>query len=186
MTLDATVADADANSYLTVADADAFADADLGPDVDAWNAATDADKERALQLATADIDAAYGRISLLFTADQALVFPRDVDASAGTPFIPAAVARATWEQAKYRFANQKLFAAARARRARGLASFSDDDGSGTMSLHPEMEGLSTAAQRLLGTIPRTNRTTLMSVPLRSATYPTPYGHRGGWGPEQLP
>lgn len=154
MAIDATVAGATADSYLTVAAADAYAAADLGPDVDAWLAATLANKEAALKLATADIDAEYGRDVIRYSTTQALVFPRSTDVVATVATLPAGVKRATWEQAKYRYANRKLFADARARRARGLASFSDDDGSGTMSLHTDLEGLSMAARRFLAAVTR--------------------------------
>lgn len=170
MALDATVAGASADSYLTVAAADAYAAADLGPDVDAWAAATVASKESALKLATADIDAEYGLDVARYSITQALVFPRSTDLVANVATLPSGVKRATWEQAKYRYANRKLFADARARRARGLASFSDDDGSGTMSLHAEMEGLSIAARRFLAGVTRyrTGGRRIIDVPVGTA------------------
>ena len=167
MALDATVAGASAARYLTVAEADASAAADRGPDVDAWSAATLANKESALKLATADIDAEYGRDVVRYSSTQALIFPRSVDLVGAVATLPVGVKRATWEQAKYRYANRKLFADARARRARGLASFSDDDGSGTMSLHAEMEGLSIAARRFLAGVTRyrTGGRRIIDVPI---------------------
>ena len=153
MTLDTTVAGDAANSYLSVADADARAATDLGRDVDTWLAASDATKEAALIRATADLDT-YKRSSVELRYDvdtpQALRFPRSTDVnSSDAAFLPERLLAATWAQAKYRLHNANAFVDARTRRARGFSSFSDDDGGGTMSLHTELEPISMEAQMLM-------------------------------------
>lgn len=171
MAIDATVAGANANSYLTVAEADAFAADDLGPDVDDWrdNAALD-EKESALKLATIDIDADYGRPESPYLATQTLRFPRTLDLLAGAPFLLNAVKRATWEQAKYRWANRQAIADARARRAQGWSGKADDDGSYTMSVRTDLERLSDRARFFLSSIASIRRSGIVSIPLRDATY----------------
>lgn len=164
--LDATVAGTTATSYLTVAEANALAAIDLGRDAVEWSRATVDEKERALQLATADIDAEYGRDATPFLAGQALVFPRSTDVSGAEPFLPAGLRRATWAQAKYRWSTRDLRVDARARRARGLSSFSDGDGSGTMSLRVDLESLSDEARRYLGGVARFRRSSILSIPLK--------------------
>lgn len=127
MTLVATPGAADANSYLTVAGADALAEVTLGNEATGWLDADDeATKERALITATRDINAylrsGFGR----HTSDQPLRFPRttDVDA-AGDPVIPTDIEHATFYQAIYRLRNHAVMAAANRRRARGTRSESE-------------------------------------------------------------
>ena len=62
MAIDATIAGASANSYLTVAAADALAASELGRDMKAWTAATTDEKEAALVRATEEVDAEVGRV----------------------------------------------------------------------------------------------------------------------------
>lgn len=94
--LDATVAGASADSYVTLVDAEAYFAARVG--VDAWDAlATDEDKERVLRQATRHIDRLRFRGCKLTTA-QALQFPRDVQEEP-TDEIPRAVQDACCEEA---------------------------------------------------------------------------------------
>ena len=76
MTLDATPAGEDADSYLTLADADALAGADLGPEATTWITADVGLKEAALRRAAREIDAYVATGWPPFDGDQALVFPR--------------------------------------------------------------------------------------------------------------
>lgn len=126
MTFDATVAGASANSYLLVAAADAFATADVGPMVDAWTAADTATKQRVLQRATREVDA-YLRSSgtTRYSGTQLLLYPRPIDVSGSTPYIPVPIQLAVWAQAKYLTANAKVLDAAATRRARGMQSASE-------------------------------------------------------------
>jgi hypothetical protein len=168
--IDATVAGATSDSYLTVAEADALAASDLGPDVDEWHKAALDEKESALKLATIDIDADYGRPESPYIATQALRFPRTIDLLAGVPILLTALKRATWEQAKYRWANRQAIADARSRRAQGWSGKSDDDGSYTMSIRTDLERLSDRARFFLGSIASVRRSGIVSIPLRDATY----------------
>jgi hypothetical protein len=131
-TLDATVAGALANSYLTVEEADSFATVDIGPGAARWLAASTDDKERALIQATLDVDDRFGA-NVLWLSTQRLQFPRLVDVSADVPFIPDAIRRTTYKQAMFRLVNAQQLADAESRRARGLISFSDQDGGGTLA-----------------------------------------------------
>ncbi len=144
--IDATVAGADSNSYVTMAEADAYFAGRLH--ADAWDTATQADKEKALVSACRDIGALrlasrrlpYGYVRepvgaldvqydplLVVDAEQALAFPRlrDVDA-AGAYCIPERVKQAQCEEALALLA----FGAEQARRsalqAGGVSSFSTD------------------------------------------------------------
>ena len=78
-TLNATVGDAAANSYLTTADADVIADTMLG--TLAWSSATADDKARALITATNGLDT-LNYIGTKATATQGLLWPR-TDAACG-------------------------------------------------------------------------------------------------------
>jgi hypothetical protein len=75
----------------------------------------------------------------------------------------------------YRLPKTALLVDARSRRARGLSNFSDDDGSGTMSLHTEMEPVSLEAQILMDDLLGTpssitsGRRRVISVPLTTIT-----------------
>jgi hypothetical protein len=148
--LDTTVAGAAATSYLTLAEADAMAATDLGRDVLVWSAATDAEKEAALVRAAIDLDVYKPGAETRHAATQGRRFPRSFDIDGvGLPFLPLRLKEATWAQAKHRLANADAFVEARSRRARGYSSFSGDDGSASMSLHPDLETVSLEAQRLM-------------------------------------
>jgi phage gp36-like protein len=127
MTLDATIAGATANSYLTVAAADSYAGDDLGPEAAAWLAAVTADKEKALKRATREIDGYLRSGWVRYSAAQALLFPRAIDYS-GTPaaaYLPSNVKLACYEQATYVLRNAKVLDNARTRRARDVQSASE-------------------------------------------------------------
>ena len=101
---------ADANSYASVADADAYFDGHLY--ATQWTAAAQANKEKALVFATRLIDAERQFKGVKATATQALQWPRDncpdPDAAAESGSVavlardkvPAAVVKATCELAK--------------------------------------------------------------------------------------
>ena len=74
MALDATTGGASADSYLTVADADAFAAVTLH--TAGWDSATDDDKAAALQQATRQIDLFVAWCGEVATDGQALAWPR--------------------------------------------------------------------------------------------------------------
>lgn len=147
--LDATIAGASANSYLSVAAADDFAANDLGRAKKTWQAATVEDKEAALIRATADIDEAVQTTESKAATGQALLFPRsfDVDTDGSTFIIPARLRRATYLQAVYLIDAAELIDDAARRRARGLVNFSNPDGTGGQVaeastfglLHPRVE-----------------------------------------------
>lgn len=128
MALDATPAGASADSYLSVADADALAGADLGPEVDLWTAANTTAKEKALKRATREIDAYIRSGWAKHVSTQALRFPRSIDVDAdGDPFIPVDLQRATYQQAIYVNRNATVLAAANRRRARNVTNASEPD-----------------------------------------------------------
>lgn len=176
MTIDATVAGATADSYLTVADADALAAARIGPDYDAWIAATDPNKERALVSATEAVDHYRSVPSVPYSTAQALIFPRETDLDADDePVIVQRVRLATLEQAIYMLVNAELLADSAKRRARGLFSFSDDDGSGSQAVDPTwglMAPKAVSYLSALGPSGTSGRATIVSVPLTSS-FPTP-------------
>ncbi|MEA2676399.1 MAG: putative DnaT-like ssDNA binding protein [Chloroflexota bacterium] len=127
MTLDTTVAGASAKSYLSVADADALAADDLGPEAESWLAAVTDAKEKALKRATREIDAYLRSGWTPYVATQALLFPRAVD-YAGTPaapVIPTSVKRACYEQATFVLRNASVLDNAQTRKARDVQSASE-------------------------------------------------------------
>lgn len=170
MALDATVAGAAANSYLTLVEAAAFAAVDpiLG---EKWLADDDAKREQLLQAATSDVDT-YKRSTVPYSSTQALLFPRDVDVE-GDPALPvllAAVKRATYEQAVYLLDNAHLIAQAASHRAHGLLSSSDDDGSWNAAVNPSYGLYAPRMREALDRIGASSRTGryLVSVPIASS------------------
>jgi hypothetical protein len=153
MPFDATLGGASANSYLTVAEADAYANSDLGRNRTAWLAATVEDKEAALMRATEEIDATIVRVDSTFFTGQALLFPRsyDLDPSDDTlPKLPARLGNAVYLQAAYIIRNADLLDDAASRRARGLANFSNPDGtSGQVAEDPRWGTLHPRVDRML-------------------------------------
>lgn len=142
MTLDATPAGASANSYLTVAGADALAEDDLGPEATGWLDADDvATKERALIRATREVNAYLPPDGSRHTPSQALRFPRPGDLSGGSPLIVRDIELATYHQAIYLHKNHAVLAQANTRRARGMQSASEpnlsySEGTGEGALAP--------------------------------------------------
>jgi hypothetical protein len=118
-----------ADSYLSVAEADALATDDLGPEAAAWGAALIGTKEKALRRATRELDGHLGSRWAPYTWGQALLFPRTTDfagtVSAPVPYIPIAVKRATYEQAKFVLKNASVIDAEHTRQARGMVSASE-------------------------------------------------------------
>jgi hypothetical protein len=131
----ATPGDASANAYLTLAEADAYAVDDMGPEADRWSKpeTTVDERERAIRRATLELDAYLRTGHPPYSGTQALRFPRlDVDVdSGGSPIIPASLKRATYHQAAYVLLNAKVIDGANARAARGQSSYSDFGASGT-------------------------------------------------------
>lgn len=148
MTIDATVAGATSDSYVTVAEADALAANDLGRAAIDWTAATVDVKERALKRSAREIDAYVGSTDP-YADTQALGYPRasDVDAT-GTAILPAKLKQAAFLQAGYVLRNADLLDEAASRRARGLANFANPDGTGgqvstdqDLGMHPSVPSL---------------------------------------------
>lgn len=174
--IDATVAGVSANAYITLAEADVYAEGDLGKDAEAWLAAEDDDKSRAIIRATDDIRAYQTAVGAPYSVSQALLYPRAIDVVVVvlTPFVHANVKRATYEQAKYVLQNADIIDDAAKRRARGLISFSDDDGSGTMlAMDPRWGLFSSRMISYLTAVPNATSgvRTMRSVPYASS-YPT--------------
>lgn len=103
MALIATAGASDANSYATVAEAQAYMDT-LLTGTDGWSAATTARKEASLITATRLIDAAYRWLGSPTFSDQALGFPRtglELNAQTVNPdTIPRQMKEATSEFAR--------------------------------------------------------------------------------------
>lgn len=133
--LDAEVAGASANSYLTVAEADelAAADAILGSK---WLSTPEDERARCLVAATRDCERFKGDAGPAWSTTQARRFPRTVDAVAGVPFLPRPLRQATYEQAAHLLANAGLIRDAQARRAQGTLSQQDANGGWTAALDP--------------------------------------------------
>lgn len=135
MVLDATVAGSAANSYLTVAAADALAATDAIHGT-AWLAAATPDKERMLIAATRDCEVFKGNVGATYSATQARRFPRVVDVATDVPFLPQALLQAAYEQAAHLLVNHKHIADAQARRAQGTLSQQDANGAWTAAIDP--------------------------------------------------
>lgn len=167
MTLDATVGGAAANSYLTVAEADVFASADLGPAVVRWQGATADRKAAALMRATVEIDLALGMYPLVrLSTTQALTYPTVDDAPAGTPVLPLRIKRATYAQAKHLNANIEAMDAALKRQAKGMLSESEPNYSYSRDASP-MSFLSEEAQGYLSGEP-SHGARVRSIPVATA------------------
>lgn len=152
MPLDTTIGGAASDSYLSLADAAAFAAADLGTYADEWAAADDPTREKALRRATRDIDTFVGSTVEAWDAvtPQKLAFPRweDVDTN-GNPFLPPRLLQATYHQAAYVLANAEVLDAAATRRARALTNFTEPNVSGTINEDARFGRLSPVAEALL-------------------------------------
>jgi hypothetical protein len=120
VTLEATPGAAAADSYLTVESADTLRDQDFGPEAEAWRKTDATDKEAILSRATREVDAHVATGWPPYDADQALVFPREIDVDGDdVPFIPRKVVLATYQQAIYIAKNKDALAAMNAHRASG-------------------------------------------------------------------
>lgn len=131
MPLDTTPGGALSDSYLAVADADALAGRDLGPEAAKWLAATGDQKEAALRRATRDLDAYLRTGWRRFMLGQALLFPRSIDINGAGAFIPLNLRLATYEQATYVLANAATMDRAATRKARQVQSASEPNASYT-------------------------------------------------------
>jgi len=100
-TIIATVGAADANSYITLAEAQAYADGDI--DAAEWDNSTTDQKTRALITATRNLDL-VGFVGVRSTTTQALAWPRkDFTTSEKTyedDEVPSEIKVATWELVK--------------------------------------------------------------------------------------
>lgn len=152
MAIDATISGASSNSYLTVAEADSFANSDLGQNAKDWLSATDDTKEAALIRATDEIDGEVGRVSASALTTQALLFPRYTDRNAaGALILPSRLKRATYLQAAFLLKVADTLDRAAEMRARGLSNFSNPDGvSGQLSDDVNFGRLHPRARILLG------------------------------------
>lgn len=171
MALDATVAGASADSYITVAEADAFAAVRLGRFAERWrDAATTTDqKEDALKQATSDIDA-FVRIGAAYLTVQALAFPRLIDVDdLDVAFIPKRVKEACYEQAAYVLATAELQDDYAERRARGLFTFTENDVSGSLAGNADFGRLAPRAEQLLQSVFVTRSAAAGSSRVGSAT-----------------
>jgi len=134
MALDATVAGASADAYLTVADADAIAAADMGSEAERWlsSSTTVTQREIALKRATREIDD-LPHSGTAYSTTQALVYPLsdDLDVN-GDPIIVKRVRHATYYQAAFVLSNAAVIDRANARRARDVSQASEPDMSYTL------------------------------------------------------
>lgn len=151
MAIDTTIGGASADSYLSVAEADAYAAADLGRNATAWAEAQTDTKERALKRATRDLSRIAGYTGARWSFDQALVFPRsiDLDPVTGLPVLPVPLKNATAEQAMYVIRNANVIDDAASRRARGLSNFTEPDVGGQLADDPDFGAISPRAIELL-------------------------------------
>lgn len=171
--LDATVGGASANSYLTVAEADAAAGDDLGSFAEKWLKTPLDQKERALIRASREISLRYGS-TVRYDPAQALAFPRSIDYTTGpTPFLHADLKRATYEQAIYLATVASTLDAAAARRAQGTFTASDDNGSYSLASDPQLGRIAPEALAALNALRGSSRSarTIKSVQLTSSTWP---------------
>lgn len=145
-----------AESYVGLDEADTLMESEgIGRAADRWRAAPDDDKERALRRASRELDRYKRSAGVPYLEGQALLFPRAIDVdSGGDPYILGVVKRATVHQAVYVLVNAELIDDAAARRARGLVSFQDDDGSGSILGNDPMFGrIAPEAEAYLDAIP---------------------------------
>lgn len=110
LVLNATVGAADANSYATLAEANAYHESRLNST--AWTSATDSDKTIALVMATRTLDAMYvwaGYPSYFLTISQALGWPRyPVEDKGRVAFIDSSVLPVELKNATAELARQLL------------------------------------------------------------------------------
>lgn len=177
MVLDATIAGSSANSYLTVVAADESASDDLGRFAEKWLDAVLDRKERCLIRASREISSRLGP-TVRYSATQLLAWPRSIDytgvAPATTPLLHPELLRATYEQAIFLNAVAETLDDSAQRRAQGTFSASDDNGSFSLAADPQLGRISpealAAIESLRGQTRRSSRV-IVSIPMRSATYP---------------
>lgn len=150
MALDVTPGGSASDSYLSLADALAYANNDLGRYATAWLEADEATREKALRRATRDIDRYAGATTERYSVDQALAFPRwsDLDAD-GNPILPMRLEEATYQQAIYVLANANVIDDAGTRRARQMETFAEPNVSGSITKDWREGLLAPAATALL-------------------------------------
>lgn len=173
MALDATIGGASANSYLTVAEADASAADDLGRFSEAWKLAPLDVKERALIRASREISSRYGP-TVRYSATQVLSFPRSIDYVGLVAFLHPDLKRATYEQAIYLVSVADTLDGAATRRAQGTFTSSDDNGSYSLASDPQLGRIAPEALVALGALRGSARSsrTIRSIQVTSATWPT--------------
>jgi len=102
LTIVTTPGASNANSYVTLSEADTFFFAD--PDFETWDRLATIDKYRHMIRATRELDRAmivdekYDTTTTLGVPNQALKIPRKIDTTNGTKFIPAPIKEACLEQ----------------------------------------------------------------------------------------
>ena len=168
VTVDATVGGAEANSYLTVADADDILDLRLG--TSAWSSASTDDKGRALIMATRDIDSNRFQGERI-SSTQVLEFPRTYQREAATE-IPRDIQFACAEQALWCLQNSATGGRSERQqlRAEGVTSYTVGSLSETLSDGISVGGgLSPDSARYLAGYLR-NRTGRLIGPREQARY----------------
>jgi len=158
-----------ADSYLSIAEADALANSRMTGYPVVWLALSVPEKEKALRQATVDVDV-HVRSVPRYSTTQALLFPRGIDfsGSPAVPYIHARVREATYFQAAYLAANRELLDDAGRRRARQMFSFDENGGpSGTIAINPLLGRFSPDAERLLTDLPQTGSAGIVSRRLRT-------------------
>jgi len=185
MAFDATVGGTAATSYLTVADADERATADIGPEADGWLKAATPIKEAALQRATRELDGYLRPGGYAYSEGvQRLLFPRfdDLDA-VGVLVLPFGILQATYHQAAYVIANHRVIDAANARRAQAGGPATDPDTSYAVSEDGGPSILSPRAIYYLAAYQRTTGGATISSVVVGTGYSYP---RAGYPSELLP
>ncbi|MCA1570312.1 MAG: hypothetical protein LC798_08350 [Chloroflexi bacterium] len=169
MPLDTTPGGALADSYLSIAEADALANSRMTGYPAVWLALANEEKEKALRQATVDVDV-HVNSTPRYSTTQALLFPRSTDylGEPAVPFIHARVKEATYYQAAYLAANHELLDQAAQRRARQLFSFDEDGGpSGSIAINPLLGRFSPDAERILTDLPQTGQAGIISRRIRT-------------------
>lgn len=192
--IDATIAGASANSYVTLAEAETYFAARLN--IAAWTAALEANKQKALLMACRRIEACrlrshrrpYGYASGLAidelevtSATQALAFPRYRDRSCdGAYIIPQAIKRAQCEEALALLSRGDTDERRRSLQLQGVRSFSVD---GLSETYADATAGQVAAQPLDSAEARGLLMPYMAAGGVIATSPSPDGE---WTPGTCP
>lgn len=169
MPLDTTPGGALADSYLSIAEADAFANSRMTGYPAVWLALSAVDKEKALRQAAVDVDI-HVHSAPPYSTTQALLFPRESDyiGDPAAPYVHARVKEAAYFQAAYLAANHELLDDAGRRRARQMFSFDEQGGpSGTIAINPLLGRFSPDAERILNDLPQTGQAGIISRRIRT-------------------